>query len=710
MADKTLSIAIKVVDRATAPIRRIGAVVGRVTRRAVRAAAKVDLRLGKMLRAVTGLKTVLAGLAAAAGLAVFVQQLNAAAREIDTLAKNAKRLGVTVEEFQGLAFAADQSGSSMEAVTTGVRTALRNLVDFKERGIGPARDALRTLGVDLSELTDASGDLVAAPELLARIADQIVAVEDQATRVNVVQLLFGRGGVDLLPLLQQGGDALRDYVAEVERLGGVSGEAARISERLVDSQSRLRLAYLGVRSELLELVGPGLTEGFNRLAAFTARVGNVIDTIGEGLRSEELRDDALFVVADLTVRIADAGFEMGAQLVIRLGEGAIAALPALGRILASGLAQTLGKSIINAVGSGVAAAQDGIAAMLSALASVTDNNPVAFQYRQALNEASAFFSDLAGLTRQGVDEVNEQLGIGGSLREQFNRDARESLTEFAAGQAGLITDLQEMIAFFGENLQPSLDAVDRLAAKLAKLRQEIAGQGGTGGSGTEAEGTLFGRFVDGVNAATQGVVNLGDVVANVAQAGTQAFAAGLTRALFDFASGAKSAKQAFGEFAASFLRLIAEMIVQALILRAIAGVFGGAAANMGGTVNRSGGISRFNSGTSFVPGPNVNRDIVPALLTPGEAVLNRTATRANSRGTIAFMNSGGTVEPAGSGGGRGGGGMIRIEQNFTLSGGRGARSDEAFYREVEKATQRGVLAGLSRNPSFREQVRKRLAG
>lgn len=76
---------------------------------------------------------------------------------------------------------------------------------------------------------------------------------------------------------------------------------------------------------------------------------------------------------------------------------------------------------------------------------------------------------------------------------------------------------------------------------------------------------------------------------------THMFAGGFSQAFVDFASGAKSAKEAFGDFARSFLSQIAQMIMEQIILNAISGIMGGAkAAAQGGMFPRmmaSGGMA-----------------------------------------------------------------------------------------------------------------------
>ena len=67
------------------------------------------------------------------------------------------------------------------------------------------------------------------------------------------------------------------------------------------------------------------------------------------------------------------------------------------------------------------------------------------------------------------------------------------------------------------------------------------------------------------------------------------FSFGLTDAIYGFVSGTESAKDAFGQFAASFLANISQMILQSLILKALSGGFGGDAAGAD-VANTSGGV------------------------------------------------------------------------------------------------------------------------
>lgn len=67
-------------------------------------------------------------------------------------------------------------------------------------------------------------------------------------------------------------------------------------------------------------------------------------------------------------------------------------------------------------------------------------------------------------------------------------------------------------------------------------------------------------------------------------------------------------------------------------------------------MNTGGFVYGMNDG-SIVPGPNVNKDVVPAMLTPGEFVVNREATQRNLPLLMAINGTGGTGGPSFNSGG-----------------------------------------------------------
>jgi hypothetical protein len=301
-------------------------------------------------------------------------------------------------------------------------------------------------------------------------------------------------------------------------------------------------------------------------------------------------------------------------------------------------------------------------------------------------------------------ERNAQLVQAGAIRPfQATRQDQQ------AKQA-----LADALAAAEQEIRSGPDAEKVMAALRAKLQEvrRLVGQGGRVAGQTFAEGLSDGfqqfldRAEDVYNQAKDGALQLAD-----------SFSTGLSAAIVDTISGVKSLKDAFRDFAATTLRNVAQLITQILVLRAIAGIAGafaaggetagtayaGSAADVGsgglqgiggvptafansGGLVVPGGIRRF-AGGGYVPGPNINRDIVPALLTPGEYVMSRREVAAAGRST---------------GGAGPGGTAIVINQTNNFNGGGG----DLTPSQIKKLTRDAVAEGLQRYPTFRGIVRE----
>lgn len=121
-------------------------------------------------------------------------------------------------------------------------------------------------------------------------------------------------------------------------------------------------------------------------------------------------------------------------------------------------------------------------------------------------------------------------------------------------------------------------------------------------------------------------------------AGTQTILANSFEGLFaDIITGSRSAKDSFRQFAHSMLSNIAQMLIKMAALRVAQLALGGGGTaggigtlvsglfHQGGVIKRNNGGAIPHVGTGAVQGPDVNTDVVPALLTPREFVVRRRA-------------------------------------------------------------------------------------
>lgn len=178
--------------------------------------------------------------------------------------------------------------------------------------------------------------------------------------------------------------------------------------------------------------------------------------------------------------------------------------------------------------------------------------------RAMLERESALVARLATSEEPLVRAKAIAKGIDESLQEALRQvEAQRRLVQEMQylGEVSAETAAKEM-----RNLEKLPEALERSAAIQAR-RTELQAQ---------VEG---GTFTEGYTAQIQLMqeefATFGKLGAQVAKQMTEGFAGGVTDALFEMVDGTKSAREAFADFARSFILQTARMIVQALILYAV---------------------------------------------------------------------------------------------------------------------------------------------
>lgn len=246
---------------------------------------------------------VLGAIGVSVGFGSIVQGFNSLRTEVDALAKSAQRLGITVESFQVLGFAAGQSGAKVEELERALAD-LNKRISLAAAGNPAAAKTFADLGISLR---DSSGNLRSADAVLADIADRIASAGSGAARTGIAFSTMGEAGQRLVPMLAGGSAALVAFREEAERLGIViSGQTAKDIEQLND-----RIAILERRLRTAGVSG----------------VGAVID-LGKALRGladENPRLEKLLKTIFPLARVFDnkdlfGGFESAEQAAERLRE------------------------------------------------------------------------------------------------------------------------------------------------------------------------------------------------------------------------------------------------------------------------------------------------------------------------------------------------------------------------------------------------------
>lgn len=240
----------------------------------------------------------LAGLVTAAGAVsvAFVGIVANAAHAADEIGDMADKLGVSTKALQELRVAASLSDVSFEALTTGLKFVAKNA---SEAAKGSKEAMASFAGV---ALRDGNGKLKTADELLVSVADRFKNIKDPIEQTALAMKVFGRSGIDLVPLLKKGGAAIAELRKEAEELGAVfDQDTIEAADDLGHQLERVKFATEGLRNTFAKPFVP----------LFDTAAKKLVQTL------KDLRP----LVADLAKSFADAGQRIGSILETVMGLG-----------------------------------------------------------------------------------------------------------------------------------------------------------------------------------------------------------------------------------------------------------------------------------------------------------------------------------------------------------------------------------------------------
>jgi hypothetical protein len=202
---------------------------------------------------------------------------------IDETAKLAQRTGISIEALQGLQVAADLAGvTNLEGALQKVSVVLGDAA----AGSATAQKALSNIGLSVDSLLSLSPE-----DQFRAIAASISRIPTAAGQAAAAVDLFGRAGVELLPLFASNLEAIE---ARAKRLGIVlSGSQTAAIEEMNDALSLVRKTFDGIIGQVTANLAPvvtalaeellGFVESFN---SFGGQGGTgIANVITEGLLS-----------------------------------------------------------------------------------------------------------------------------------------------------------------------------------------------------------------------------------------------------------------------------------------------------------------------------------------------------------------------------------------------------------------------------------------
>lgn len=670
-----------------------------------------------------GIKSAVGG--AASALTALTVAIGQSINNADEIRDLSIRIGVGTEKLSEYAYAAKQTGTDIEGLGRGLKILAKNLAEAADPTSGKGK-LFEALGVDVK---DAAGNLRQLDDILPDIANKFKVLEDGTTKAALAQELFGKSGLELTEFLNQGGDGLELMGEKARALGIIiSEETAAAADEFNDRLADLRAQGAGFSNQITSQLLPALNQTIEQLsglikqgelasnvvsilsAAFNFGVG-VLKEYNNAVARTTIGLELLVEVGDAARKAATGGLlgQLSAAIdlknAVNEGQGALDSL-----IETQERAEAIARNNANLptnFSPGSSRRGRATDAEIEATRAATEASKERLATEQKL--AKLLGGDGAGGSKKksgGKSDAEKEADQLKAAYERQNESLDQQIALFGqTGEAAQLNyelqhgELSKLLPLEKESLLTKAQRLDQMkleeelstaADKRLKEENENINEGikatnqliqdmefelsliGKTNAEREKAITLRGLDANATEAQREQVAGLVEELhrAEELQGFIDDFKTGLADAFVDFASGAKSAKEAFGDFADELfkraLQFVADKAIQALF---------DSFANMG--TGSTGGGSGFWAGllSAFGGGRAAGGNVLPGMFYRVNESGMEMAT-VDGRDYLLTGSKGGSITPAPNM--RGGGGTF----NFLLAAPTSQRTQEQIASRV----------------------------
>lgn len=209
--------------------------------------------------------------------------------QLDALDRLSQRTGIAVQTLQGWSVVMAENDFQAESLATAMNTLSKGLTDAQDPANKSAA-AFEELGIDVASLRGSTESALRA------IAERFAALPDGPQKARLAIELFGRSGLDLIPILNRGAAALDESREAAQRFGLVlSQDQVRALTAAEDAAARLGKAFQGLKTQLALAFAPAVESGVTTLTNAIAALTNVVRNYARAL--EDIKKEHPFLSA-----------------------------------------------------------------------------------------------------------------------------------------------------------------------------------------------------------------------------------------------------------------------------------------------------------------------------------------------------------------------------------------------------------------------------
>lgn len=267
-------------------------------------AAGMAKGIGSKIGSALKTATLVTGALAAAGAAVtgaFVSAAKKTADYGDKVDKMSQKIGISAEAYQKWDYVMQRAGTSIDSMKMGMKT----LSQQAEKN----SDAFQKLGISQEEVQNLSQE-----DLFEKTVKGLSEMEAGTERSVLASQLLGRAGADMAPLLNQGSDAIEEQMEIAEKYGMVMPDAAvKASAAFEDSLTTMQMTFEGLKNRMMAEFLPAMTQVTDGMAKLFAGDDSGAEDVAKGI------EGIVKKVAEVLPKI----IKIGADIAVNLGKAFI---------------------------------------------------------------------------------------------------------------------------------------------------------------------------------------------------------------------------------------------------------------------------------------------------------------------------------------------------------------------------------------------------
>lgn len=228
--------------------------------------------------------------------AALTESVKEAAAYSDDIATMATKTGIAEDALQEYAYMADQVDVSLETVA-GAHRKLTATMAKAQKGNKEATAAFEALGVDA--LDPLTGQLRNADEVFADLITALGGIENETERDAAAMTFFGKSAAELNPLIEAGGDELKNLKQQAHDMGYVmKKDALQALNRTQDAMDKLNRRSESISRTFAQKLAPS--------------VGPALEKLDEVLGSPRVQR-AIELAADATAQLVAGLIDLGTK-------------------------------------------------------------------------------------------------------------------------------------------------------------------------------------------------------------------------------------------------------------------------------------------------------------------------------------------------------------------------------------------------------------